>query len=83
VVVVVVLDQKQIATVTLSKCPHTQSVSNCQQLLVPVRKEQCLKEMTQKTPRAVFRCAHSLLLGMPSINNETRQPVLMQYTSRR
>jgi hypothetical protein len=55
VVVVVVLDQKQIATVTLSKCPHTQSVSNCQQLLVPVRKEQCLKEMTQKTPRAVFR----------------------------
>jgi hypothetical protein len=48
VVVVVVLDQKQIATVTLSKCPHTQSVFNCQQLLVPVRKEQCLKEMAAK-----------------------------------
>lgn len=41
------------------------------------------KRDKQKTPRAVFRCAHSPLLGMPSINNETRQPVLMQYTSRR
>lgn len=41
------------------------------------------RKKRQKTPRAVFRCAHSPLLGMPSINNETRQPVLMQYTSRR